>query len=50
MVCRQGYGSSLAAASLRAVGLHRATDLAGGIEAWTAAGLPLTRAEADVRL
>ena len=49
VVCRQGYSSSLAAASLRAVGLHRATDLAGGIEAWTAAGLPLTREEADVR-
>ncbi len=50
VVCRQGYSSSLAAASLRAVGLHRATDLAGGIEAWVAAGLPLTTGPADVRL
>ena len=33
VVCRQGYSSSLAAASLRAIGLHRATDLAGGVEA-----------------
>jgi rhodanese-related sulfurtransferase len=49
VVCRQGYSSSLAAASLRAVGLHRATDLAGGIEAWLAAGLPMTGGPADVR-
>lgn len=49
VVCRQGYSSSLAAASLRAVGLHRATDLVGGVEAWVAAGLPLTDGPADVR-
>jgi rhodanese-related sulfurtransferase len=49
VVCRQGYSSSLAAASLRAVGLHRATDLAGGVEAWLAEGLPLSTAPADVR-
>ena len=49
VVCRQGYSSSLAAASLRALGLHRATDLAGGFEAWVAAGLPLSSEPADVR-
>lgn len=49
VVCRQGYSSSLAAESLRRVGLHRATDLAGGVEAWLAAGLPLHRGPADVR-
>jgi rhodanese-related sulfurtransferase len=49
VVCRQGYSSSLAAASLRAIGLPRATDLAGGVEAWLAAGLPTTREPADVR-
>lgn len=49
VVCRQGYSSSLAAASLRALGLHRATDLAGGVEAWLAAGLPTTTGPADVR-
>jgi rhodanese-related sulfurtransferase len=49
VVCRQGYSSSLAVASLRAVGLHRATDVAGGVEAWEAAGLPLTTGPADVR-
>ena len=41
VVCRQGYSSSLAAASLRSIGLHRATDLDGGVEAWIAAGLPM---------
>jgi rhodanese-related sulfurtransferase len=49
VVCRQGYSSSLAAASLRAIGLHRATDLIGGFEAWLAAGLPTTDEPADVR-
>ena len=49
VVCRQGYSSSLAAASLRALGLYRATDLAGGVEAWVAAGLPTTSGPADVR-
>lgn len=49
VVCRQGYSSSLAAASLRAIGLHRATDLVGGVEAWLAAGLPTTTGPADVR-
>ena len=49
VVCRQGYSSSLAAASLRAVGLHRATDMAGGVEAWADAGLPWASAPADVR-
>ena len=49
VVCRQGYSSSLAAASLRALGLHRATDLEGGVEAWLAAGLPLSDVPADVR-
>lgn len=49
VVCRQGYSSSLAAASLQAVGLRGATDLIGGFEAWVAAGLPLADAPADVR-
>jgi rhodanese-related sulfurtransferase len=38
--CEEGYSSSLAAASLQDLGLHRATDLAGGIIAWRGAGLP----------
>jgi rhodanese-related sulfurtransferase len=49
VVCRQGYSSSLAASSLRAVGLHNATDMIGGMEAWLAAGLPLSDEPADVR-
>jgi rhodanese-related sulfurtransferase len=49
VVCRQGYSSSLAAASLRSVGLWRATDMIGGVEAWQRAGLPLTSGPADVR-
>ena len=49
VVCRQGYSSSLAAASLRSIGLHRATDMIGGVEAWLAAGLPMSSAPADVR-
>jgi len=49
VVCRQGYSSSLAAASLRSVGLHRATDLEGGVEAWLVAGLPMSSVPADVR-
>jgi rhodanese-related sulfurtransferase len=49
VLCRQGYSSSLAAASLRALGLWRATDLIGGVEAWQAAGLPFSDVPADVR-
>lgn len=40
--CQQGYTSSLAAAALQDLGLHRATDLTGGFEAWRDAGLPVT--------
>jgi len=36
LVCSEGYASSLAAASLQDMGLHRATDLDGGYRAWTA--------------
>lgn len=40
LVCNEGYSSSLAAATLRELGLRRATDLVGGYQAWasTAAG------------
>ena len=31
------------------MGLHRATDLEGGVEAWLAAGLPMSSVPADVR-
>jgi rhodanese-related sulfurtransferase len=41
LVCDEGYQSSLAAATLRTLGLARATDLDGGFQAWRAAGLPV---------
>lgn len=39
VLCQEGYTSSLAAAALRDVGVHRATDVVGGFAAWGAAGL-----------
>ena len=36
VVCNEGYSSSLAAATLRRLGLGRATDLIGGFQAWSA--------------
>jgi rhodanese-related sulfurtransferase len=36
VVCSEGYASSLAAASLRALGFRRAGDLEGGFKAWLA--------------
>jgi rhodanese-related sulfurtransferase len=41
VMCRQGFSSSLAAASLQAIGLRYATDIVGGFEAWRGAGLPV---------
>ncbi|MFG2502045.1 rhodanese-like domain-containing protein [Streptomyces sp. NPDC048441] len=41
VVCNEGYASSLAAVSLRQLGLRHATDLVGGFQAWKAAGLPV---------
>jgi len=34
LVCNEGFSSSLAAATLRDLGLERATDLIGGFQAW----------------
>ncbi|MCY3617498.1 MAG: phytanoyl-CoA dioxygenase family protein [Acidimicrobiaceae bacterium] len=42
VVCNEGYTSSLAAASLRRLGFSDVSDLEGGIEAWSAAGLLTT--------
>ncbi|MEU6077492.1 rhodanese-like domain-containing protein [Micromonospora sp. NPDC047074] len=49
VVCRQGYSSSLAVASLRALGLRNATDLIGGVQAWREADLPMSDRPADIR-
>jgi rhodanese-related sulfurtransferase len=47
VVCNEGYASSLAAVSLHQLGLHRATDLVGGFQAWKSAGLPVTYADTE---
>ena len=49
VLCSEGYTSSLAAAALADLGLHRATDVVGGFHAWAAAGLPVTGAADDLR-
>ena len=41
VVCSEGYSSSLAAAVLQDMGFRNATDVAGGFQAWKAAGLPV---------
>jgi rhodanese-related sulfurtransferase len=38
--CQEGYTSSLAAASLKDLGLAKATDMIGGFKSWKEAGLP----------
>jgi len=41
VICNEGYASSLAAATLKELGLVNATDVIGGFQAWKAAGLPV---------
>ena len=36
VVCNEGYSSSLAAAVLQKLGLHKAVDMIGGYQAWLA--------------
>jgi rhodanese-related sulfurtransferase len=43
VLCNEGYSSSLAAATLKELGLVNATDVIGGFKAWKAAGLPVQR-------
>jgi len=43
VICDEGYASSLAAATLRDIGLTAATDVVGGFRAWRAARLPIAR-------
>ncbi len=38
VVCNEGYSSSLAARTLRDLGVHRATDLVGGFQEWRRSG------------
>ena len=42
VICDEGYASSLAAAALQTIGLHWATDVVGGFQAWRATRLPVT--------
>ena len=41
VICDEGYASSLAAATLKLIGLHRAADVVGGFQAWREARLPI---------
>ena len=41
VLCNEGFSSSLAAATLKELGLVNATDVIGGFQAWKAAGLPV---------
>ena len=41
VLCQEGYTSSLAADSLRRLGVLGATDVIGGFKAWREAGLPV---------
>ncbi|WP_370353818.1 rhodanese-like domain-containing protein [Kribbella sp. VKM Ac-2571] len=42
VICEGGYSSSLAARSLRELGLFRSADVIGGFQAWQRARLPVT--------
>ncbi|MDV6271211.1 winged helix-turn-helix domain-containing protein [Rhodococcus globerulus] len=41
LICPHGAVSSIAAVSLRSIGLHRATDVIGGFVQWRAGGFPV---------
>jgi rhodanese-related sulfurtransferase/predicted metal-dependent enzyme (double-stranded beta helix superfamily) len=45
VMCSEGYASTLAAATLRRIGVHEATYLEGGFQAWKAASLPTRPAQ-----
>ena len=41
LICNQGYQSSLAAHTIRRLGMSSTADVIGGFEAWLAAALPI---------
>jgi len=41
LICNQGYQSSLAAYTIRRLGMSSTADVIGGFEAWLAAALPI---------
>jgi rhodanese-related sulfurtransferase len=50
VMCNEGYQSSLAAATLQELGFEQATDLAGGFQAWRAAGPRSARCSCGVEV
>lgn len=44
LLCADGYSSALAALRLWEIGYTKTTDIAGGMAAWIAAGLPVSPA------
>ncbi|HET7801688.1 MAG TPA: rhodanese-like domain-containing protein [Humibacillus xanthopallidus] len=49
VLCQEGYTSSLAAAALQELGIHRATDVIGGYAAWRAWQDPAPRVTGNDR-
>ena len=47
MICKSGYRSGIAVGLAERLGVRGVGNLAGGVEAWRAAGLPLLPAPAD---
>lgn len=47
VICSEGYASSLAAESLRALGLRQVSDLEGGYRAWSAWARSVGRAPVE---
>ncbi|HEX4830731.1 MAG TPA: rhodanese-like domain-containing protein [Trebonia sp.] len=50
VICQEGYTSSLAAAALLDLGLHRSTDVIGGYREWAAQALPTAPASDQATL
>ncbi len=48
VICGSGYRSTIAASVLERAGYENAMSVTGGMTAWRAAGLPMTRTEAAV--
>ena len=48
VICGSGYRSTVAASVLERAGYENVISVTGGMTAWTAAGLPMTRTEAAV--
>jgi rhodanese-related sulfurtransferase len=49
ILCDERFSSSLAAASLRRLGLRHATDVIGGFQCWRSDGLPVIRPATTTR-